>query len=79
MGSLATWAALALTVLKLIGALLDQASATKQGNETLAAAFGRILDDAMQTIEAANKARDAAAARDATADGLQRSDGWQRD
>lgn len=79
MASVATWTAIALAVLKLIGALFSQASASKQSGETTAAALGRILDDAMQTIEAANKARAAAATRDATDDGLRKSDGFQRD
>lgn len=73
------WLATVLALLKLVGALVEWANATRIANETKAAALGRVILDAQATIKTANDARAAAAKRDATPDGLQRNDGWQRD
>ena len=75
----AAWFSLLLAGLKLAGALVDEARATRQARESASAALGRILDDALRTLELAKKARADAMARDAAADGLQYADGWQRD
>lgn len=73
------WFSLLLAGLKLAGALVDEARATRQAGESASAALGRILDDALQTLELAKKARADALARDTAADGLRHADGWQRD
>jgi len=77
--NLGTWLSLILGVLKLLGSLASLAQESRQRSETDAAALGRILNEAQETIQAARKARADAARRDAAPDGLRRSDGFRRD
>lgn len=76
---LGTWLSLILGVLKLLGSLASFAQESRQRSETDAAALGRILNDAQDTIAAARKARADSARRDAAPGGLRQSDGFRRD
>lgn len=74
-----TWASIALAFLQLFGALVAWASASRAAGESQQAALGRVLSEALKTIELAKDARAAAAKRDATDDGLMQDDQWRRD
>lgn len=76
MATLATWLSVILAALKLLGSLVKIAGDSKLQNESDAAALGRILADAQQTINDANAARLAARAN---ADKLQHTDEFTRD
>lgn len=66
-------------ILRLVLALYGEAKAVQGKSESDAAAFGRILNDALATIDKAKAARAAAVARDADPDKLRQSDGFRRD
>ncbi|WP_156771717.1 hypothetical protein [Labrys sp. WJW] len=73
------WLTIAALALRVFGALVDQARASRQSDESKSAALARVLNDALATIEKAKAARADAAARDAAPGGLQQPDGFRRD
>ena len=64
-------------ILNLVNKLYDAAKAEQQAQETIDAAFGRVLDDATQLIEKARVARAAVAAQPVGQ--LHDTDGFRRD
>lgn len=73
-----TWLGLLFAALKLLGALTQLAGETRREGETTTAALGRVIDDALQTIEKARAAR-ADAEHAARSGGLLDDDGYRRD